>query len=279
MKQSFAAFFFLPLILIAQTNELIISEYIEGSSYNKALEIFNGTGVVVDLSQYSIQKDQDGDNDFDRIFLLNGILANESVYIIAHSSADSLLIRSLADTITGSVTNFNGNDQIRLVKDTVEVDRIGIAGGINFGNNVTYVRDSSVTVPRSGEQDPRSNGEWIEYESDYFGDLGFHILSDKVSNLDNKKYVQIEEFELLNAYPNPFNPVVFLSFNLHSLSGFIELSIYNILGQKIVTLYNGKLNYGLHTMIWDASQQASGSYVALLTNGKIQNRTKLLLIK
>lgn len=279
MKQSFAAFFFLPLILIAQTNELIISEYIEGSSYNKALEIFNGTGVVVDLSQYSIQKDQDGDNDFDRIFLLNGILANESVYIIAHSSADSLLIRSLADTITGSVTNFNGNDQIRLVKDTVEVDRIGIAGGINFGNNVTYVRDSSVTVPRSGEQDPRSNGEWIAYESDYFGDLGFHILSDKVSNLDNKKYVQIEEFELLNAYPNPFNPVVFLSFNLHSLSGFIELSIYNILGQKIVTLYNGKLNYGLHTMIWDASQQASGSYVALLTNGKIQNRTKLLLIK
>lgn len=279
MKQSFAAFFFLPLILIAQTNELIISEYIEGSSYNKALEIFNGTGVVVDLSLYSIQKDQDGDNDFDRIFLLNGILANESVYIIAHSSADSLLIRSLADTITGSVTNFNGNDQIRLVKDTVEVDRIGIAGGINFGNNVTYVRDSSVTVPRSGEQDPRSNGEWIAYESDYFGDLGFHILSDKVSNLDNKKYVQIEEFELLNAYPNPFNPVVFLSFNLHSLSGFIELSIYNILGQKIVTLYNGKLNYGLHTMIWDASQQASGSYVALLTNGKIQNRTKLLLIK
>ena len=47
-----------------QLTELLISEYIEGSGYNKALEIFNGTGSTIDLSEYSLKKDINGSNDF-----------------------------------------------------------------------------------------------------------------------------------------------------------------------------------------------------------------------
>lgn len=50
----------LVLVIFGQAADLFFSEYVEGSSNNKALEIFNGTGVAVDLSQYSVKLGSNG---------------------------------------------------------------------------------------------------------------------------------------------------------------------------------------------------------------------------
>jgi predicted extracellular nuclease len=155
------------------TGSLIISEYIEGSSNNKAIEIYNGTGNSVDLSLYTLQKDVNGDEVWGNTYSYSGTLADGEVYIVANSLSDPIILSEANDTNNGVIL-FNGDDQIRLLKSGVEVDRIGIPGDITFGADVTFVRNSDVTDPRSGAQDPRSNGEWTSYASDTFTYLGAH---------------------------------------------------------------------------------------------------------
>ena len=155
--------------------ELIISEYIEGSSYNKAIEIYNGTGVTVDLSAYSLEKDLNGDGIWGNTYNYSGTLAHGEVFVLANSGADPVIL-SVADDTDNGVINFNGNDQVRLLKNSVEIDRIGIPGDIDFAKDKTYVRKSTITSPASGPQDPGTNGEWDEYAIDTFSYLGSHDM-------------------------------------------------------------------------------------------------------
>ena len=171
---------------------LIISEYVEGSSYNKAIEIYNGTGSAVDLSAYSLEKDSAGNESWGNTYSFSGILANDDVFVLAHTSAGQS-IQDVADDTNGGVINFNGDDQVRLLKYGIEADRIGIPGDITFGANVTFVRNSDVTDPQSGAQDPRSNGEWTSYPIDTFTYLGSHDAVNPTLSLTSPN--GSEEFE------------------------------------------------------------------------------------
>ncbi|MDP8201080.1 MAG: lamin tail domain-containing protein [Candidatus Tenebribacter burtonii] len=164
---------FVSLSGTSPSGSLIISEYIEGSSYNKAIEIYNGTGAAVDLSAYSLEKDVNGDEEWAFTYNFSGTLAHKDVFVLANSSADPAIL-GVADATDNGVINFNGDDQVRLLKYGVEIDRIGIPGDVSFGENVTYVRKPTVTSPQSGPQDPRSNGEWDGYPIDTFSYLGSH---------------------------------------------------------------------------------------------------------
>jgi predicted extracellular nuclease len=164
------------VVKASETNatELFISEYVEGSSHNKAIEIYNGTGAQVDLTEYSLKKDVNGKDKFGDECKLKGKLGNGQVYVVANSGA-SKEIKDKADEFSG-VCNFNGNDQVMLLKNDKEIDRIGISGGENFGKDHTYIRKESVCSPKSGEQDPRSNGEWKELSKNYIENLGVHTM-------------------------------------------------------------------------------------------------------
>lgn len=85
------------------------------------------------------------------------------------------------------------------------------------------------------------------------------------------------------AYPNPFNPATSISFDLSS-GGFVNLSVYNVLGQRVRTLLNQELSAGYHRTAWDGStsageQLASGLYFARLTTSEITLVTKLALVR
>jgi len=86
-----------------------------------------------------------------------------------------------------------------------------------------------------------------------------------------------ESFHLSQNYPNPFNPVTTISYQLPAAS-MIDLSIYNILGQKVATLVSGKQPAGVYKVEWDATGLASGVYFYRLStdNGFMQTR-KLIL--
>ena len=67
------------------------------------------------------------------------------------------------------------------------------------------------------------------------------------------------KFKLIGAYPNPFNPTTTVQYSLSEFS-WINLIVYNIRGQKLTTLYNGTNIPGEHSVVWNASNYASGVY-------------------
>ncbi len=181
----------IPAGLWAQAADLFISEYIEGTSNNKAIEIFNGTGTDVDLAPYEIWRISNGgdwsegqSNAVD----LQGIVKNGDVWIICNSQANNT-IQSVSDSIGSTATFYNGNDAIALAKDGVIIDVIGeegddpgsgwdVAGVTNATGEHTLIRKSDVF---SGNTDwaasagtNSDNSEWIVEEQDYFEDLGTH---------------------------------------------------------------------------------------------------------
>lgn len=95
--------------------DLFISEYIEGSSFNKAIEIYNGTGSAVDLSSYQVELYSNGASSASQTLTLSGTLENNDVLVLAHPSADQAILDQ-ADEENGSVINFNGDDAFALKK-------------------------------------------------------------------------------------------------------------------------------------------------------------------
>ena len=93
---------------------LIISEYIEGSSFNKALEIYNGTGSRVNLgaSNVTVQIFFNGSASAGQTISLSGTLADGDVYVLANPSADSAIL-AVTDQTSGGVL-FNGDDAVTL---------------------------------------------------------------------------------------------------------------------------------------------------------------------
>ncbi len=169
--------------------DLFISEYIEGSGSNKAIEIFNGTGADVDLSQYSVRLAGNG-GDWGNTCNMTGILADGDVYVIANSGADEAIL-NVADT-TSNITYFNGDDAVGLFKNDSPIDVFGVqgvdpgsawdvAGITNATKNHTLVRKPNVSQGNldwtTSAGTNADDSEWIVYPQDTFDYLGSHTYN------------------------------------------------------------------------------------------------------
>ncbi|MFP4396198.1 MAG: ExeM/NucH family extracellular endonuclease, partial [Anaerolineales bacterium] len=156
---------------------LFFSEYIEGSSNNKAIEIYNGTGEDVTMTDYySIALFSNGNTFPGSTLDLTGVLAAGEVYVIADSQADADILDE-ADTTSG-VALFNGNDALVLYKDGVVVDALGQVGNDAYwGAEVTLVRKPNVMQGDPVEDDAFDPAiEWDEYAQNTFDYLGSHTM-------------------------------------------------------------------------------------------------------
>ncbi|WP_257141098.1 chitobiase/beta-hexosaminidase C-terminal domain-containing protein [Bacillus sp. AFS015802] len=162
--------------------DLFISEYIEGSSYNKALELYNGTGADIDLSNYSLELHTNGAETAGNKLQLSGILKAGEVFVLAHPSA-AADIKSKADMENGSVINFNGNDPVTLKKNDTVIDSIGQVGSsANFAIDVTLVRKDAVVTGDVDVTDSfDSKVDWNSYSKDTSTYLGSHLTGDTPS--------------------------------------------------------------------------------------------------
>lgn len=106
-----------------------------------------------------------------------------------------------------------------------------------------------------------------------------HILEGSLIN-SVPDYPEIHHPSLLTLdqnYPNPFNSSTSIAYRT-SIVSHIRLRVFNVLGQKVATLFDGMVSPGYHTFNWDASHLASGVYLYRLdTEGFTQSRRALLL--
>lgn len=170
----------------AAAADLFISEYIEGGSYNKAIEIYNGTGAPVDLSQYSLELYSNGAASPSGTMSLSGLLADGDVFVVAHGSASAEILAA-ADLTNSSVINFNGDDAIALRQGATFVDvfgQIGTDPGSYWGSggkttqDHSLVRKASVCVGDADGADPFDPVlQWDFYPKDTVDYLGAHTAN------------------------------------------------------------------------------------------------------
>jgi len=98
------------------------------------------------------------------------------------------------------------------------------------------------------------------------------------SAIDDGKSIVPGLTRLHQNYPNPFNPKTIINYEL-PITNEIELSIYNLLGEKVAILVSEKQPAGRYQVEWDASQLASGLYFYRLDSGKFSDIKKMVLIK
>jgi len=153
---------------------LLISEYVEGSSFNKAIEIANFTGTTTSLTGYELRKQNNGAGDWTAGYALSGSLSNGSVLVIANNRAGTGVTSEADVTTNSTVLNYNGNDAVGLFLNGTLVDVVGTfnGGSANFGQNITLRRKSSVDSPNT----TYTTSEWDSFALNTFSGLGSHSI-------------------------------------------------------------------------------------------------------
>jgi len=166
----------------AASSDLFISEYVEGSATNKALEFFNGAGAPADLAGYDVQLYFNGATAPAATIPLTGTVAVGDVFVLAASTAVPAILAQADQTYGGAL--FNGNDAIVLRRAGVVIDSIGKVGsdpGTEWGTGLTSTADntlrrrSSVTAGDTDTTDAFDPAaQWQGYATDTFDGLGAH---------------------------------------------------------------------------------------------------------
>lgn len=168
----------------AAPTDLFISEYIEGSSNNKALEIYNGTATPVDLAAggYAVQMYFNGNSTAGLTIGLTGTIAPGGVHVLAHASASAEILAQ-ADQTNGAGW-FNGDDAVALVKAGTVLDvigQIGVDPGTEWGSGATSTADNTLRR-RAAIEVGDANGddafdpavEWEGFDTNDIDGLGQH---------------------------------------------------------------------------------------------------------
>ena len=201
--------------------ELFFSEYVEGSSFNKALEIANFTGAAVNLNGYSIKKQSNGAGAWSAGLSLTGTLANGAVFVLVDPQIALTCYNAANANLSSAQEAFNGDDPMALFKDGVLIDIIGTFNGgtAKFGADVTLRRKSTINAPNITFD---KIGEWDSFPNNTCDGIGSHAITLSTTDFDTNQFT---------IYPNPSNGTVKIDFEDASEKHTIQ--IFTILGQQV----------------------------------------------
>jgi len=173
--------------------------------------------------------------------------------------------------------NFTDNESTLLFKETASFNderALGVwkkpaAGGTDRLDGGQFVFISGRPY-RYRSQEIRKNVEYI------LENFFYEIKTDEIEN--NTEMTIPRDFELYQNYPNPFNPHTMISYQI-PMTIKIDLSIYNVLGQKVGILVSEKQKAGHYQVKWDALDLPSGIYYYKITAGDFQKAKKMILLK
>ncbi|GEM_PF-217462 len=199
--------------------DLFFSEYAEGSSNNKYIEIYNPTANSVSLSGYTIYLSGNGGS-YTNSFTSNAAIASGDVYFIANSSLDSAT-QANADTSLSypSIVHFNGDDALILVNGTDTIDVIGTPGvdpgsswTVGTGSTANHTLIRKATVDMGSTDWTNGAGEWDVYASNTWTYSGAHSSNCVVT--PNDVTFQVDMNNVTSSFTN-----VYVSGTVNNWSG------------------------------------------------------------
>jgi len=156
--------------------------------------------------------------------------------------------------------------------DLIPNDNI-FTGFLDLDTTLNYTLRATMTGLMNGSNFIRTATEKV------FGIT--YMTTDIFNNPDDK--LLPNGYDLQQNYPNPFNPTTTIEFTL-PVRSHVAIDIYNLLGQRVKTLFDGEKLYGPHSVVWDGTDQsgnfvATGIYFYQIRAGDFIESKKMLLLK
>jgi len=151
------------------------------------------------------------------------------------------------------------------------------------GGLLSFSADGFITVPVMINTD---RGEYVKVdisEIQLIGQDGQDIPVEAKGNGSVSLELIPMQYALYQNFPNPFNPVTEIQFDVPDLS-MVELVVYNLMGQQVRRLVNGEIRAGYHRVVWDGLNDrgesvSTGVYIYSLTSPSFHNTKKMVLLK
>ena len=227
-------------VYFVPSQDLFISEYAEGSSNNKYVEIYNPLNSAVDLSNYSLKGSNNGSGwKAERDFALTGTLNSGETLIVCTDQADASILGLTTEGFQlgyESPVHYNGNDAIGLFNDSNLIDIIGdpdsdpgsswSVGAEGSTQDRTLVRKISVTqgnlVWSTSAGTTDENSEWFVLPKDTWTFAGSHPHTEAALSIFNFNN------QVVKVYPNP----VQTKLNFSGLTSPVKATVFDMLGKR-----------------------------------------------
>ena len=257
------------------SQDIFFSEYAEGSSNNKYVEIYNPLNNAVDLSNYSLKGSNNGSGwKAERDFALTGTLNSGETLIVCTDQADASILGLTTEGFQlgyESPVHYNGNDAIGLFNDSNLIDIIGdpdsdpgsswSVGAEGSTQDRTLVRKISVTqgnlVWSTSAGTTDENSEWFVLPNDTWTFAGSHPHTEAALSIFNFNN------QVVKVYPNP----VQTKLNFSGLTSPVKATVFDMLGKR--QLQSEVINS------LDVSSLKSGLYMVEIKN---ENNAKVFNI-
>ena len=199
--------------------DLFFSEYAEGSSNNKYIEIYNPTANPVSLSGYTVYASGNGGS-WTNSFTSNATIASGDVYMIANSSLSSTVIGNADTTLSyPSIVHFNGDDALILMNGNDTIDVLGVPGvdpgsswTVGTGSTANHTLVRKATVDMGSTDWTIGAGEWDVYASNTWTYSGAHSSNCVVT--PNDVTFQVDMNNVTSSFTN-----VYVSGTVNNWSG------------------------------------------------------------
>lgn len=286
----------------AQCTDLFISEYVEGSDNNKAIELYNPTSATIDLSGYVLKRYSNGSGTASETRSLSGNIASGDVVVITNGQVDSFWVTSgnywsyAVDSFLYSIADlhdtsaypgvfyFNGDDAVTLEKTNNTIVDIfgkvgedpGLAWTDNASGNFTdanggswLTKDATLKRKASVKSGIASNPimfnattEWDTLPKDMWDSLGCHKC-DCITTPITCYPVSIDEITTKQHSVFIFpNPVKGNFFTVKAAAVISSIEIFNVIGQKILRKENNFSSGEIHVPV---NNWHNGLYIVTVT--------------
>jgi hypothetical protein len=249
-------------------------------------------------SKFGVAKAIGGENNLITVPLQISNLDNLTALDIPLSFSDGVTLTEVSfegtrvdyfDLKVASIDNENNTVLIGLLPQMSSTQKDDLKAGTGAIANLTFeITDPSVkevTIEAIKMEEPYHQLTFVYHAFSQGGQRSIQLehpefeavtvsLSGFLGSPDNLPI----EFSLSQNYPNPFNPTTSIAYGL-PVAQQVNLTVYNVLGQTVVTLVDGQQEAGHHTVEWEASNNSSGVYFYRLTTAQNTETRKMLLLK